>query len=354
MKTTFIILSILLILTACVPKDEAKVGLILPMTGKAAYIGEATFNGITLAKEESNSNIKLILEDSKTSVDAAATAANKLIHIDNVDVLVSSLTGPSATVASIAENNKVVLLYSSTSIEPAQNKEYVFDSFPSAIDFCKVATENALKKNITNLAYITDFKGGGADCEIGINNAIKDASKGQIVFNEKFDINNADFRTILTKVKAVNPDGLIIYTYGTLFPEIYTQMINLNLNITLICPFTTSIGYSNQESIDIGKKGDLFQNAIGSDFNFDINNPNVKDFVEKYKTRFNKLPDGFAAYGYSNFQIITQALKTNNIKQTLEEDSFNTLTGTISYNEEGVAILSVKSIEYVNGTWISD
>ena len=67
--------------------DEVRIGVILPLSGDLAFLGESGKNGVLLAEYYINSiqkgrKLKVILEDGKGQPSVSISAANKLITSD--------------------------------------------------------------------------------------------------------------------------------------------------------------------------------------------------------------------------------------------------------------------------------
>ena len=105
-----------LVITGCtitgnVTKETIRIGIIAPFTGDAAVYGQSEKNAIDLAVEEINLNggidgrlIEVIYEDGKCNGMDATTAAQKLINVDNVDIILGgTCSGETLAIAPLAE-----------------------------------------------------------------------------------------------------------------------------------------------------------------------------------------------------------------------------------------------------------
>ncbi|MEO0129637.1 MAG: ABC transporter substrate-binding protein, partial [candidate division WOR-3 bacterium] len=85
------------IFVGCKPEPKTiKIGAILPLTGSAAYFGTHYQNGVNLAFEETkedlikqNVKVQFLFEDSQNSDKTAISALNKLLTVDNVNIVIS-------------------------------------------------------------------------------------------------------------------------------------------------------------------------------------------------------------------------------------------------------------------------
>ena len=100
-----------------------KVGVILPLTGDAASYGEVMRNIYQLAIKEVNdaggvngNKIELIIEDGKCDGTGGASAAQKLVNVDKVKVILGGFcSSESLAAVPIVESAKVALFSSGSS-----------------------------------------------------------------------------------------------------------------------------------------------------------------------------------------------------------------------------------------------
>ncbi|MEK7390909.1 MAG: ABC transporter substrate-binding protein, partial [Patescibacteria group bacterium] len=94
-------------------KTAIKVGVIIPLTGDLAIIGEELKKGIDLAISElqfKGLNITAIYEDDRFDPKVTATAANKLLNIDKVNFAVTFSIEEARPIVSIFNDHKVPLV----------------------------------------------------------------------------------------------------------------------------------------------------------------------------------------------------------------------------------------------------
>ena len=124
---------------------EAKVGILLPLTGSQAYYGKETKNGIDLAVEQFNKSngeikIKVFVKDSQSSPAEAAKGINKLITSDKVTSVIGEVISSNTIAAgSISEKAKIPIISpAATSDSVTLGKKYIYrtcftDSFQGLV-----------------------------------------------------------------------------------------------------------------------------------------------------------------------------------------------------------------------------
>ncbi len=115
-------------------KEKIKIGILIPLTGSNAAIGEDIRNSILLALEEiKNIEIEPIIEDSKCKPAEGVTGIKKLIEFDDVSAIVGiTCSGVANAVSPIIEENKVPTILSvASSYQPEKEKNFIFKLWPS-------------------------------------------------------------------------------------------------------------------------------------------------------------------------------------------------------------------------------
>jgi len=198
-----------------------KIGFIGPLTGDAASIGQNERAAVELAADEINKaggingqQVQVIYEDGQCTGTAASTAANKLINVDNVPVILGGVcSGETMAFTATAEKAKTVVLSPCSSNPAITNAgDYIFRNYPSDNyqgTFAANYIFNTLGKKKVAVLYIQN------DYAVGIRGIFVDAFKklgGTIVADESAAASATDFRAQLTKIKAANPD--LVYSLG--------------------------------------------------------------------------------------------------------------------------------------------
>lgn len=205
-----------IMLSACggSTSDSGKitVGMITALTGDAAALGADQLSGVKMAVEAINASggingrqVELIVEDGKCSGSDGASAAQKLVNVDRVSVIIGGLcSSETLAAAPIVEAAKVVLFSpSSSSPDVTDAGEYVFRNYPSDVwrtkSMAKYFAEAGFKK-VAILSENTDYSQAQRD------SLKKDLPAGSVVFDESVDPGTKDFRSILTRLKTVEFD----------------------------------------------------------------------------------------------------------------------------------------------------
>jgi len=308
MKTSYKILSGIIVLVAIIlvfsffhningntvnEKPVIKIGASLPLTGGAGFIGQGMKDAIELAKEnlpkDTKYDYQVIYEDDKLDSKEASNAVQKLININDVDILISATSGPGNVIAPIAEQNKVLHISTASDTNIAK-REYNFLDWTTPQQEAKTFVSELQRRNIKKIAII----GVNQQGIIEVTKAVKDEiakTDIQITSSEEFNFGDKDFKTILLKAKEGNPD---IYLFESFSPEIEAMTKQAKeLGITKI----TAI-----ESFEMSEEPELFEGLW-------YVNPadSTQEFSKIFNEKYGKNPPLASANGYDEFNLIVSA-----------------------------------------------
>src|SRR3989344_6023695 len=196
-----------------------KLGVLLPLTGDAAQYGESESRAIQVAVEEINNaggvkgrQLEIVTEDGKCDPQAAGTAAQKLVNIDKVKIIIGgACSGETLAAAEITEPAEVILISpSASSPKVTEAGDFVFRTYPSDALAGRIAAKYAYEKlNVRKAAVFTEL----TDYSQGLREVYKEAFAdlgGQIVSDETYNTGDVDFRTQILKIKNSRPDVVYI------------------------------------------------------------------------------------------------------------------------------------------------
>jgi len=211
-----IIIVVVLVFYKPAPKGTIKIGFIGPLTGSAASAGEPTQKAVALAVEEINNSggikgrpIKIIYEDGKCEGKEAVNAAQKLINIDKVKIIIGGFcSGETLAVAPIAEAAKIILFSTGSGSPDITNAgDYIFRNFPSDASSGRKIAELAIENNLKSIALLVETTDYAQAIKKVFNDHFSELG-GKIPIDESFTSQSTDLRAQLTRIKAKNPNAI--------------------------------------------------------------------------------------------------------------------------------------------------
>jgi branched-chain amino acid transport system substrate-binding protein len=353
-----------LLLGLCVPafsQDTIKIGEFGSLTGDNASYGVSQNQGIQMAVEEINNSggvlgkkIDLTVEDNQTKQGQTTTIVRKLISQDHVVALLGEVaSSKTLEAAPVAQEAKIPLIATgATNPKVTQVGDDVFrvcfiDDFQAVV----IARFVLEKLHKTKVAFMTDVK---QDYSVGLTQFARDylqKNGGQVVKEQSYSSGDKDFRAQLTDIKSANPDVILVTGY---YPEV-SLIIREARQLGIKAAFAGGDGWDGASLIPVGGKaieGSYFSNH----FSTEDKSPAVQQFVEKYKKKYNTLPDAFAALGYDSVNLLADAIKragstdSEKLRDAIAgTKDFPGVTGKITINPERNADKSAVIITIKNG-----
>ncbi|HEY6140455.1 MAG TPA: penicillin-binding protein activator [Thermoanaerobaculia bacterium] len=303
------------------PAKSISIGVIMPLSGNVATIGQPCANGMQLAIDEYNGKkrptepaIKLISEDTLAKPKDAIGAFTKLVTADHVVAVLGPLTsGEALAVAPIANENRVVLLSPGASTpDLTQAGEYVFRNELS--DSVGGLRQAQLARNTLGYSRIAALYMNN-DYGLGLFNVFQKqfvAAGGQIVAAEAYPPDTVDFRTVLARLVKAHPDALFVVGIDELV-NVIEQARALGIQLPI---YTTPI-FENKSYLEkLGKQANgILYVYYGT---FDSKQPTgaAKAFIDRYTDRFRQPPTYYSALGYDAANLLIEGLRINRFQST--------------------------------------
>lgn len=294
--------------------EPIKVGWVSDLTGPAAKWGaiEAAHLAVKEINDAGGINgrpLELIEEDGKCASKDAASAAQKLISIDKVKVILGGHCSPeSLAIAPIAEAAKVVMFASMTS-SPDLTKagDYIFRDTQVSTKQSPLVADAAYKMGVKKLGIIYETTSYAKPI---VEELKSDFTKlgGSVVLYEGFSPEINDFRSILTKLKNSGAEAVFISPQTQDKSNlIIKQAKDLGIKIR----FMGNEVFGSQAGItELGADAEGLIFAVPP---FDQTESKAKSFRDKYLSTYKvtELPFGiFTAESYDAVYIIADAIKS--------------------------------------------
>ncbi len=270
--------------------NMVKIGAMLPLTGDAAVYGEPMDNVLHLAANEINAQggingkpIELLVEDSKCDGTDAANAAQKLINVDNVQVIIGGLcSGESLAAVPIAQQAKV-FLFSGGSSSPklTSSSLYFARDYPSDSAQGKVLADAAWNtKHWKSVAVVQEQ----TDYAVGVYGAFNDEfqSLGGKIFNQSFPTGATDVRSMLTDLKSQNPDALFIITQT---PQETDRVIEQLQELKWTPPLLVDDVIAGDPAT-LKANANILEGALTAEFGVDPTNQKFEHLLSAYKAQY--------------------------------------------------------------------
>ena len=312
-------------LMSSVAAADIKLGAAEALSGPASQYGQSIRNGLMLAVDAINAaggvkgdKISLQIEDEQGKKEQAIDVFKKLIFQDKVLMVFGPTLSNSAAAAwPVAQAAKIVAFGTSNTADGiTMIGDHVFrnsvtegDVLPETL---RVATKVANLKKVAVLYGNDDvFTKSGFDA---FKKALEDL-KIATTTTETFAKGDVDFKAQLTKIKASNPDAIVLSALIAEGAPIMVQARQLGINL----PFIGGNGMNSVKIFDLAKeKSDNLW--VGSPWSLSNQTDANRHFIVAYTQRYKSAPDQFGAQAFDAMYIVATALGKIKLSGNLDAD----------------------------------
>jgi len=345
-------------------QNVIKIGVLFPLTGDEGDYGKKGKDAIEMAVDQINSGggidgkkVEAIFEDSRSDGPTGVTAIQKMISVDRVSAvvgdIVSAVTIPAAAVAN---KNKVIMIAPTSSAPAITNAgEYIYRVWPSDLAEGMAAGNYARQQNYKKAVILHVNNEYGTQIA-NIFTVNFENQEQKVVANEAYDPKATDFRSVLTKVKALTPDVIYLAGYFEDSASILKQAKELGFFVKFIG--TTAI--EDKKFIAIaGSSSEGIVYPLATSFDAKSQDATSKKFVDAFENKYSYEPSWVESHCYDAFMLIAEAMKNNpadisgdSMRKYLDTVSYKGVTGEIKFDENGdvtkpIVMKTVKNGEFI-------
>ncbi len=293
--------------TAPTETGPIKIGFIAPLTGDAAVYGEPIRNVTKIAVDEINAAggidgrmLEVIYEDGKCNGSDAVSAAQKLINIDGVKIIIGGFCSSESLAVEPITTAAGVFLISAGSSSPDLTGISDFFARTCPSDTAQGEALADIARNDKKWAKVAVIQ-EQTDYAMGLYNSFNKSftALGGTTIREELPSTQTDFRTPLTKLKSANPDALFLSVQTVAMGQkIIQQLQDLGWDVPL---FISDSVLGDTETI--AKNAVQLEGVIGVEFSVDPTNEKFKKLIAKYQELYGtEMP--YQSYGQTEYDVV--------------------------------------------------
>jgi branched-chain amino acid transport system substrate-binding protein len=300
-------------------KPAIRLGVNLDVTGYGAWLGEPELRAVQLFAEQVNNTggidghpLELVVYDNESNPEKSSGNAKKLIQRDKVTAAIgTAITATSNAAKSVAQEEKVVTYSLSGSFEPNYADSFSFATWVHTSGMVETIYDYFVKKGIKRIATLcaTDSTG-----QTWFDETNKSAKKyGLEIAGERFSVKDVDVTAQLAKLKASNPQALIVGVSGAPNAVVGKNFNQLGFKI----PYVTGHGNISDTFLKL-MEGNEPETLLlpGAYYIVWRELPDsypqkklMREFAEAFQKKFKKDPDIYAVVAYDAARVIAEAMQ---------------------------------------------
>ena len=311
-KLSLIIAVILILIIAIVmhglskTENVIKIGYFGPFTGLLAQsTGESVAEGFRLAQTQRNligdRKIEVVYEDDSCDPKKAVSAAQKLMNVDKVTILVSGVCSSSTlAVAPLAEKSHVILI-SPTSASPKITTagDYIFRLSSPTTGMAQAAVDYLTTQGYTRVAILfenNEYPAGWKDSFIS-------SFKGTVTATEGVTPGATDVKSQLIKLSQSKPQ---VYVFAVISPAVANAMLKQFKELDIKGPiigndtFSLKVVHQNPEA----------EGVVMVTYSYDVSSPKMISLLQAYKGKYNRdaKEEIYAALGFDTYNALFDSI----------------------------------------------
>lgn len=274
-----------------------KIGVVSPLTGGKAQIGEGLREAIKLAQKDfgpTKKNYQFIFEDSGGEPAKGASAAEKLVSIDKVSALIS-ITSQDGNIANRAAEKAHIPHFGIANDHNVSKGDYNFVHWTPIDSQSGLFVQELKKRGIHNVAVFVENNDASIATIASFKKYVENTDI-TIVWMENFNKGTSDFRTEIQKMKNAKPELIMLEAFSPMIEVIATQL--KDLKITTPISSITYIGTAQNQK--------LFEGVW-----YVSGGQASEDFSNKFEAQAGYLPTIGSHYGYDVARIYLTIFENN-------------------------------------------
>ncbi len=322
--------------------EPVRVGLLSTLSGPGAGLGVDIRDGFQLAVQLTGGklggrNAEVIVADDQANPDTGRQTADRLIKRDKVDFM-TGVVFSNVMLAVGAPTFQAKTFYISANAGPSQYageqcNPYFFSASYQNDNMHEAVGKTVTDKGFKRVALIAPNYPAGKDALTGF----KRFYKGEVASETYTTLNQLDYGTELSKLRASKPDAVYIFLPGGMGINFIKQFVGAGLSkdITLFGP-----GFSGDEDVIKAVGEPMLGMFNTSQWGHDMDNAANRKFVAEFEKAYGRLPTLYAAQGYDAARLIDAAVRDTKgklddkaaVRKALEAAKFDSVRGAFKFN----------------------
>ena len=338
-------------------EEPIRIGFSMALTGGLAGAGKPALIGMEIWRDDVNAKggllgrpVEFVYYDDQTQPANVPKIYTKLLNVDNVDLVVSgygtNLIAPAMPI--IMREGMVFMSLFALAANEQFNYDRYFQIMPAGPEpkedwsrpFIKLATDNGLQ----TIALV------GADAEFS-QNALEGARTNaeeaglEIVYDESYPPNTADFTPIVRAIQATNPDVVFVGSYPPDSAGMVRAANELGLQTKLFGGGMVGLQYASL----LTSLGPALNGIVNYDFwvpEPTLDFPGIREFLTKYEERaagqgVDPLGHYLPPFAYAYMQVLGDAVEAvgsldqEAIAEYIRDNEFETVVGPVKFGPNG-------------------
>jgi branched-chain amino acid transport system substrate-binding protein len=323
------------------PSKEILVGVCWPFSVNQ----DGTADGLLLAREEINAGglaggrqVRLILRDDGFDWEKSKRIAIEFSDTPDMSAVLGYYDDSAAIKASVMyETSRLLHLIvgANNTAMTAHGARYIVRTIVSSDKIARSLAKMAVDRGYRKFALIWEEDAYGEDLAYQLRVGL-DALDAQLVYQWSYSRERADFRSPVNELKGVDADVIIFAGLEPWAGDFLRIARGVGVKTPILGAFSDTPEMRE-------RAGPAIEGAMYFDlYDVDSPSPESQAFVRKFRARFGRKPDAWAAQGYDALHILAKAVRTTGSRNSLDlvyairfMDPWTGANGRYKFDSEG-------------------
>jgi len=289
--------------------QEIKIGIIIPLTGPGAGVGDIVKSGAELAIRNfkscdvnadksclsSGKRFRLLIEDTASETKNAVAAFNKLYSSDGVRFFLTTISSAAMALKPLAEARKALLFADVAHPEMTKNSHFILRHSNLADQDAESMSEGILKSSPKNVGIFYQEDDWGITYEKTLRKSLE--NKGVRVSSESKISQDPDIRAPLTRLHLSSIDSIVVVLFGTVAGEAIKKVKQLGFSGEIFASNGFALSPDAMKVAGPYAEGIWYQTYSES-----------LDYNRAYKSIFGKEAPLLGTMSYTDLEILAHAI----------------------------------------------
>lgn len=305
MNTSARLVFLILLIAAAAGAEEKQVyriGVILPLSGQVASLGEYVRDGLQLALRDlpaaQRQSISVEFEDDQFDPKRTVSAYHALAARGRLDAVFVIGSPPANALVPLTERKKQILVAiggSDPSISVGRRFAFIHWVTPDVLG--RRLAEELVRRRLRRIAFVSAEVTG---CLADLNGALRALEQlgaaDTVVYNRSFSKEETDFRAPIAEIKNVKAQAVVVILFPGALSSFAKQARRLSLSAELV-GMETFEDRSEVQAADGALDGAWYVNAAAAD----------SSFSARYQNAFGRPPGWASANAYDTLRLVAEA-----------------------------------------------
>ncbi|MCB9708748.1 MAG: penicillin-binding protein activator [Myxococcales bacterium] len=299
--------------------QQSKIGVLLPLSGRAKLIGQSALRAMQLAAAEESLNLqeRLMVLDTAGEPQRAVTALSALLEEPRMIAVIGPVTyDVTRAISAPAQDAGLPVLTLGNASATTQLGSTLLRLMPSPESEVSALIRRATERGARRFAVLYPDSQYGQSMRQRFAKALEAAS-GALIFEEAYRVGTTDFKDIAQSLRRSSADAVFVPDTSKTLALIAPTLAAVGLWSTLPGskavrgrPMLLLIPHAGFD-VSLGTTVSRYlQGAVFSvPFDANLSHPDTQKFVAMYRDQFGEAPDIFAAYAYDAYRLLALAIK---------------------------------------------